>query len=346
MALFEKAEPSDAPCYPTALHDTSRRHYQGHAALTTHIPATVVLGEANPSSFAAASYAADALEGCALYPNDRLPSLPRDKLRVMCLICGGRTRYFFSKTFNVFQLGEVDYWRCEECGFTISKTHAEMTPDDWFLLNKQYHAAYQGSEQNPDDPRWIKRLTNQAEVLSDAAQVGVLSSGGRWLDYACGDGRLSQSLQSLGHTLLKFDPYMARGIDYLAESALTPGTFDLVLTTSVFEHFTRRQQFDSVEALVARGGVLGLHTLVCERVPCDPTWFYLLPVHCAFHTNESMNRLFKQWGYAWSVYNVVSRLWLWFKPPCLELPERVASANRRPNAPSYILKDGFVDFWK
>lgn len=263
-----------------------------------------------------------------------------------CIICRGQTRYYFSKTFNAFRLSRVDYWRCEECGFTFSKTHVEMTAEEWTLLNIEYHSSYQGSERNVDDPHWIARLTSQAGVLSDAAQIGLLNAGGRWLDYACGDGRLSQLVQKEGHSLLKFDQYMSRQGGYLADRDLSAGGFDLVLTTSVFEHFTRREQFDSVEALVSHRGVLGLHTLVCERVPCDPHWFYLLPVHCAFHTNESMRRLFDQWGYVSSVYNVDARLWLWFRVPSEILRQQIESATGRRDPPDYIIKAGFVDYWK
>lgn len=235
----------------------------------------------------------------------------------------------------------------QNCGFVMSKTHADMTVSEWASLNHEYHTIYQGKEFNPDDPRWIARLQSQANVLCDAARIGLLNSDGQWLDYACGDGKLSELLRKEGGpTLLKYDRYMSRRDDYLKDDEVTPKRFDFVLTTSVFEHFTLSEQFDSVEALVKENGVLGLHTLVCESIPCDASWFYLVPVHCAFHTNKSMGLLFEQWGYTSSVYNVDSRLWLWFKPYALDIQSLVESANRRAKGPSYIFKKGFVDYWK
>lgn len=265
---------------------------------------------------------------------------------MQCPICNGGMHYYFSKCFDAFGLGKVDYWRCSNCGYSMSKTHTDMTAGEWAALNHEYHSTYQGKDFNPDDPRWIARLQSQAMVLSDAARVGLLDIDGKWLDYACGDGKLSDLLQNEGRTLLKYDRYMSRQKGYLSDNEIIPGRFDFVLTTSVFEHFTLREQFDAVEALVSDNGVLGLHTVVCENIPCDTSWFYLLPVHCAFHTNKSMSLLFKQWGYKYSVYNLESRLWFWFKQSATDIRERVECANRRPNGPSYIIKNGFVDYWK
>jgi hypothetical protein len=263
-----------------------------------------------------------------------------------CLVCGGGMEFYFSKHFDVFALKQVDYWRCSDCGFVLSKTHADMTASEWSALNEAYHSSYQGQDFNADDPRWIARLQSQAKVLRDAVEIGLLSADGRWLDYACGDGRLSELLQEEHLELLKYDRYMSRAGGYLDERDLRHGSFDFVITTSVFEHLMRRAHFDAIEALVAPSGVLGLHTLVSETVPRDPAWFYLLPVHCAFHTNKSMSVLLEQWGYACSVYNVDSRLWLCFKEPPPDIRERIEAANRRPDGPPYLLKDGFVDYWK
>ena len=174
-----------------------------------------------------------------------------------------------------------------------------------------------------------------------------MKDGGRWLDYACGDGKLSEILLGdHGRRLLRYERYMESREGYLGESELQSGSFDLVVTTSVFEHLTRREHFDSIAALVGPQGVLGIHTLVCEEVPEDPMWFYMNPVHCAFHTNRSMELLLGQWGYTCSVYNVEAKLWLCFKGDPREIRERVGEANRRLQRLSCVFKEGFVDYWK
>ncbi len=264
-----------------------------------------------------------------------------------CLICSSPMQFFFSKKYDSFDLGEVEYWKCNGCGFTLSKTHAEMSADTWQRLNYQYHSTYQGNEISPDDPKWIARLNTQAAVISDLADIGLLDTKGRWLDFACGDGKLSDILKEhYDLELLKYDRYMRDAQGFLDDEALVKGSFDFVITTSVFEHFTRRTDFDLVESLVSADGVLGLHTLVCEDVPPDPSWFYLLPVHCAFHTNKSMSILFKQWGYRASIYNVEAQLWLWFRTDPEEIQSIAIKANLRESRPKYVYKADFVDYWK
>lgn len=265
-----------------------------------------------------------------------------------CIICSFPMHYFFSKQIKGYNLtNPFDYWKCENCGFVISKTHAELSRSDWEKINHLYHSSYQGKDLNPDDLGWIERLQSQAAVLSDLIHIGLLDAADKWLDFACGDGKLSSILkESYDLILLNYDRYMPARKGFLTDNELREKAFDLVITTSVFEHLTKREDYDFIESLVSDDGILGLHTVVCENVPCDPSWFYLLPVHCAFHTNRSMSILFQQWGYKASIYNVDARLWLWFKTNCRKVRAIVNRANVRPKGPEYIYKDGFVDYWK
>lgn len=263
-----------------------------------------------------------------------------------CEICGGPTSHAFSKTFNQFSLGEVDYWRCGDCGFVFSRTHVEMSPEAWNELNRLCHETYQGQDDNALDPRWKARVAAQALALSELAGAGLLPPDGRWVDYGCGDGGLSDLCASdHGLTLLKHDEYMAAGDDYLPAEAMVPGAFDFVISTSVFEHLRRRAEWDAVEALVAPAGALGVHTLVAEHVPDDPAWFYLQPPHCAFFSNEAMRRLFADWGYRCSIYNVAASLWIWFRSDPALVEDKVAALNRTASSP-FLFREGFLDYWK
>ena len=149
-----------------------------------------------------------------------------------------------------------------------------------------------------------------------------------------------------GVELLKYERYVPQASDYLEDNQLISGGFSCVIATSVFEHLRFREEFEEINRLVGRKGVLGIHTLVSEAVPQDPSWFYLVPVHSTFHTNKSMQMLFEQWDYTCSVYSVEAQLWLWLR----DAPERVAlivtEANSRPLGPFYVYKQGFVDYWK
>ena len=264
-----------------------------------------------------------------------------------CLICSSSMSWSFAKDFNGVGLSSVNYWRCGNCGFVISKTHADMSAKEWEEHNRYCHGAYQATDCNADDPRWLSRLRSQARVLDDCIRIGLLRADGNRVDYACGDGKLAELLGAHGHRLEKYDKYMRReSAGYLADSELRAGTFDLVITTSVFEHLFRRADFDAVNELAGSKGVMGVHTLVCERVPEDPSWFYLQPPHCAFHTNASMSLLFRQWGYKVSIYNVDAQLWLWFREDAgVRLIVEDANARGEGHC-AYHFKEGFMDFWK
>ncbi|AGW91651.1 hypothetical protein N234_16600 [Ralstonia pickettii DTP0602] len=263
-----------------------------------------------------------------------------------CLVCAGPSFPYFSKRFSGFGLSDVEYTRCARCGFVLSQTHADMSDEDWSTLNAAYHSGYQSLEHNPDDPRWLARIDAQAAFIADCAHLGLIPAERPWIDYAAGGGQLSAALQRVSdRTLLNFDRYMGCPEPAL-KTAPMPATFDFVISTSVFEHLRTREGLDAINALVSTSGVMGLHTLVREEIPADPEWFYLLPVHCSFFTNRSMEVLFREWGYQCSIYEVESRLWLFFKRPFEEIKRVVDRANEREGKATYLFKQGFLDYWK
>lgn len=255
--------------------------------------------------------------------------------------------FFLTKEFHEYGLDTAEYWKCSECGLVASKTHVEMSPAQWENINHLVHSGYQGTEFDANDPRWYSRIETQARLLNDVQEIGLLNRNDRWLDYACGDARLSRLLRrQYNLNLLNYERYMPKREGFVDESELLRQGFDFVITTAVFEHLTHREEFDFVEGLLSRNGVLGLHTLVCENVPADPSWFYMNPAHGTFHTNRSMEILFRQWGYTSSVYNVDAQLWLWFKTNPEHVQAVIAQANTRADRPTYVFKRGFVDYWK
>jgi hypothetical protein len=265
-----------------------------------------------------------------------------------CMVCRDQMSPYFSKTFNLYGLRDVEYWKCRGCGFVGSKNHTEMKARDWETLNQEYHATYQGHDHNEDDPRWLERLSIQARVINDLASFGLLPRDLPWVDWGCGDGQLPDLLKArFGLSLLKYDRYK-QGEEYLSEDSLASSRFGFVIHTSVFEHVSDRDALDGIERLVAPSGVFGIHTLVAEEIPQDPSWFYLLPVHCSFFTNKSMQVLFEEWGYSSSVYHIAAQLWFWFKqkPDFVEGFIRAANAQAGRETFQYQFKRGFMDYWQ
>lgn len=83
-----------------------------------------------------------------------------------------------------------------------------------------------------------------------------------------------------------------------------------------------------------------------ETGPRNPDWMYLLPVHCAFHSNRSMQLLMTQWGYTCSVYNEHAKLWVLFRDESAAVQAKAAQVNRQLGWDYLRFKTGFMDYWK
>lgn len=269
-----------------------------------------------------------------------------------CIVCNGKSSYFFSKRYTdpyivklMTDIGDVHYCRCDSCGFVISRTHVEMSDEVWGELNYQFHHFHERAGFDGE--------INQPPYLEQAAMLAILSKSNivdasSMLDYAAGYGSLSHLLNKyFGMSLPKYDPYVNKGGDrpYLKDEEL--GTYKTVINSAMFEHVRSRDDLDRVHSLVTSDGCMIVHTLVCERVPSDPDWFYLRPpVHTAFHTNKSMEILMAQWGFKSSLYCPQSKCWVLLRDDVSHVERLVADMNLELQCQWFHCKNGFVDFWK
>jgi hypothetical protein len=269
-----------------------------------------------------------------------------------CIICDAPTAYYFSKTyteapFDTFMrdIGPVDYHKCTRCGFVLSKTHAELLPEVWGKLNSDCHHFIEdpSAEKKGNQPPYPE----QALMLLLLSQNNLISTQ-PWLDYAAGYGTLSRLLQKYFYLHLPiFDPFV-HGVDpHLYIQQPTPGAYETVINSAMFEHVLTRQDLDQVNALVSPTGCLILHTVICENIPKDPDWFYLRPpVHTAFHTNKSMAVLMQQWGYTSSLYCPKSKCWVLFKKDPAHVLATLRTLQDELQSSWFIFKEGFMDYWK
>ncbi|MFA6000084.1 MAG: class I SAM-dependent methyltransferase [Candidatus Paceibacterota bacterium] len=257
--------------------------------------------------------------------------------------------YYFSKDFeryNLKELKKADYWVCENCGFVSSKTHAEMSDDQWGSLNHSYHGEFlKNSPIKTDDPKWDDRLQKQCDFIVNLVNAGILKKG-NWVDWGCGGGDLADKLNEHNIYLQKYDRYFP----HISEEQLKSIKYDLVINTSVLEHVRDMNPFIEMNGLLKDDGIMAVHTLVREEIPYDPNWFYLLPVHCSFYTNKAMQIIFDKFGYKTSIYHYESSLWLWFKvqeykTEFLEIAKKYKDELK--TLPSFSCKEnGFMDYWK
>lgn len=274
---------------------------------------------------------------------------------IKCLICDADTNYFFSKKYSSYpgspfpDAYPVDYFKCTNCGFVLSKTHADMSPDEWARLNSSWHHHFENSLED--------RTNNQPPYAEQAFALMMLHENklidmGSTLDYAAGYGSMAKILKKyFKKDIFLFDRYVTdadSNLMYMKQSEV--GKYKTVINSAMFEHVLKREDLEAVNHLVDSDGVLMLHTVVCERVPKDPNWFYINPmVHTAFHTNKSMEILMKQWGYAASLYSPQAKSWFLFKDesPVLDCLHEVSEKiNNELQSKYFHFKKGFVDFWK
>lgn len=273
-----------------------------------------------------------------------------------CLICYSEAEHFFTKKyvekpFDKFMsnIGEVEYFKCTKCGFTFSKTHMNLAKDVWEQLNYNYHHYIESIERETPEVR----LINQPPYLQQAMMIKVLSekniiNSSDMLDFAGGYGTLRNILLKYFSINLKiYDPFIQKddlGI-YLEKSQLKK--FSVVVNSAIFEHIRERETLEEINACVASNGCMILHTVVCENIPKDPNWFYLRPpVHCAFHTNKSMEILMEQWNYKASIYCATSKCWVLLKDDSDSILKKITSINLEFQSDYLVSKKGFVDYWK
>lgn len=269
-----------------------------------------------------------------------------------CMICESEMEYYFSKTYSkhpfdqfMRDVGTVDFQKCRNCGFVISKTHVDLNPDRWAKLNSEFHNYFEDPKNRLED--------NQPPYLEQAMMLLLLGSHGivdvtDMVDYAAGYGTLSRLLRNYFKIHLPiFDPYVQNGDRdrYIRECDLRK--YKTVVNSAMFEHALSRDDIDRVNDLVDSDGCLILHTVVCETVPRDPEWFYLRPpVHSAFYTNKSMGILMDRWGYHSSIYCPKSKCWALLRKRDSTIADRLNVLNKELQSDWFYFKKGFMDYWK
>lgn len=269
-----------------------------------------------------------------------------------CIICNSVSNYYFSKTYSerpfdefMREIGKVDYYKCERCGFVLSKTHSEIDESKRNKLNSVFHHYLENQENGMigNQPPYAE----QAMMLSLLGKNGIISTDSM-VDYAAGYGTLSNILTKyMDIDLPLFDPYVQSDNSgrYVDESELK--TYKTVINSAMFEHVLRREDLDQVNNIVDGDGCLIIHTVVCENVPNDSNWFYLRPpVHTAFHTNKSMEILMGQLGYRSSIYCPQSKCWVLRKDNIEDITKMISKLNQELQTNWFYCKNGFVDYWK
>ena len=268
------------------------------------------------------------------------------------MICESNSHYFLTKDYSappydVFMrdIGPISYYKCDACGFVLSRTHAELDAAIWNELNVNFHHYHESAAGSVciNQPPYLE----QATMISLLGKNGILSLNSM-LDYAAGYGSLSDILGRYFDIRLPiFDPYVKARDHERYLPVLDGARYQTVINSAMFEHVLRRADLDEVHNLVSADGCMLVHTVVCENVPEDPDWFYFVPpVHTAFHTNKSMQILMQQWGFRSSIYSPKAKTWVLLREPVEAVHNVVSNMNAELQSEHFYCKDGFVDYWK
>lgn len=257
-----------------------------------------------------------------------------------CLICKGKTEFFFEKSFNHYKglLDKAQYFRCKHCGFVYSQTHYELDPASWELLNKKY--CENSYIDNLNDFSHRPPYLQQA-LLLNILEKHNLTGKNQYLDYGCGMKFFANILNT--YFSLRIDSYDK----YInPDFKPKPQSYDVVFSSAVIEHITSIETLDEMMAYLKNEGIFMFHTLVCEKIPQSPEWFYLLPVHCSFFTNKSMSILMEKYGFTCSIYSPLAKSWVFFKNNPSEIETKINNINSNLLNNYLVFKKGFVDYWK
>jgi len=278
-----------------------------------------------------------------------------------CIICNSTMEYYFSKVYStgpfvkmMSDIGKVDYYRCPNCGFVHSKTHCELPNDKWVDLNTSFHhySEYMKKKMYSEYIPSSETKLSPPPHLQEAVLINLLSknkiiNATELLDYGCGYGTLHKILKKYFNieTLL-YEPYVTNNlVNYIRFENLAK--YNTVYNGGMFEHIISADVLRHLCSLIDTDGCLIIHTVICENIPADPDWFYLnCPVHCAFHTNKSMEIFMKDNGFVSSLYSPVAKCWVLFRKDPDNIVEKITAINVELQLNYLYYKKGFVDYWK
>ncbi len=272
-----------------------------------------------------------------------------------CLICNFKTEYYFSKTYKdkpfaqlMDTIGSIDYYKCLNCGFVLSKTHKELNDVKFRELNSNFHHLL-------ENEKGVAGI-NQPPYVEQAFMIKLLSKNNiidtkSILDYAGGYGTLSSIMSKYYNIQIPiYDPYV-ESIEssnvFLKSKELKK--YSTIINSAMFEHIRSRDDLDKIYSLMNKHGSMLIHTRISEYISDDENWFYLdPPVHTAFHTNKSMEILMAEWGFRSSIYCLPSKCWVLLRENVEAYKDVIHDINveLKANENWFYCKQGFVDYWK
>ena len=205
---------------------------------------------------------------------------------------------------------------CQACGWA----HLDPIPDEGELALMYERTYYQ--EHNPgwldkdrsEQPYWD---LEHADKLDDWERLLGIHGGGRLLDVGCSGGLLMEYAVARGWQALGIEPSTeaceearSHGLEVreglYQDSAIEPGSFDVVHSKLVGEHLPAPRHFLEWTAAVLRpGGIATIHVpndfnalqLAARDALGKDDWWVAPPYHINYFGFESLERLLASCGF-------------------------------------------------
>ncbi len=198
-----------------------------------------------------------------------------------CKVCGAPSVLFGEA--NVLKKYQVQYFRCEKCGFI--QTEAPYWLED----------AYSSAIARQDVGIMQRNLMNR-EITSAVLNL-LFPSASKCVDFGAGHGVLVRLMRDRGFNFFWTDLHAtndyARGFEYQEGTA-----FDFLTAFEVLEHLV--DPIFGLQKLMDLSDNVFISTyLVPKPVPRLTDWWYYAPMsgqHIAFHTEESLRLLAARFG--------------------------------------------------
>jgi len=197
-----------------------------------------------------------------------------------CILCGG----------SVFQLeipgsnkttGNRSFMRCAVCDLIF-------VPKSFHPLPEDEAARYRLHENTLLNEGYVRMFLEKIALVRQYCP-GVRSV----LDYGSGhEPVLAELLRRNGFECDIYDPYFF--------PALPGKTYDLVISTEVFEHFRDiREELSKIRSILDRGGFLAVGTSFHDSTGNFGDWWYASdPTHISFFGNRTFEWIAKRFGFS------------------------------------------------
>lgn len=212
-----------------------------------------------------------------------MAEMPNSKLPTSCRLCGGGTRYVFSKT--VLAKYEVQYFQCQQCD-------SQQTEYPYWL-EEAY--SIEGLHIDVGAPTRCLKNWLATTVLLDLLEIPLSAKG---VDFGAGPGMFVGLMRSIGRDFTSFDAFTKPVFSsYSSIDSMESETPQIITAFEVFEHLPEPNK--TLNHLLSFQAPLIIFT-TWHLDDQSEDWVYYLPdcgQHIFFYSRRAMEEHARSFGY-------------------------------------------------